>query len=1261
MAIMYRNGGAGNDLIDSSLAIGPIQIQGRGGDDTITGGIFNDKLYGEDGNDVIAGGLGADSLRGGAGADIFVISRADMGMGDDHILDFEGAGNGSVSGDDVIHFTGFSTNATLTFVRQSGDDHIYLIRDGSAASLVKIAYSGAARLVAGDYLFLGAVAPGSNQAPVAGADTATVLASGPRTLTLAATALLANDSDGDGDALHITEVGTAAHGTLTLNTNGTPVNFADDFITYTPAAGYAGSDTFNYTVSDGTASVTGMVTVTVQAQTIPTALTYRNGGNGNDLIDTSLAAGPQYIQGRAGNDTVIGGGSDDKLYGNDGDDILNGGGGADSLSGGAGADTYVIAKSDLSGRAESIMDFDGAGNGGAGGDVIRLLGFGAGATLTFVRQAGKDHVYQINDGGFVAQLKIAYTGTTALVAGDYVFTGVTPPANQPPIAGPVAVSTRTNAIVSGKLPATDGDGDAVTFSLVTGPAHGTLKLGGDGGYIYAPGAGYSGADAFTVRLNDGYGGVTQALVSIDVQASAADPAPWRDTSAATQLVFVQRDGTSGSFYVAADMARVTKGGAVVADWTDKGVILGVPQGDGYLLETITGGVTTTRPLAVGEVIAAAGQSNMEGWFTAPGYSHAPQASIYQWAPPTDDTAGHWTSATGAGAIAFAETLRLAEPDLPIGFVTGAVGGTKLLEASNVRYWMATGAGTLYQDLLDQVAAASHGQTGVLLWNQGEADSATRVDPAAYADGLRTLFSRFDRDIAPERIVISGLAFTRGNADALRLAQASVATADGHIIYVPTTPTIETWDDTHLTVTARIFQATEDAMALLAAKGISVPGLTRAWGTMAADVLTGNALIDILQGGGGNDSLSGADGNDIIRGEAGADRVQGDAGNDALSGGIDNDTVDGGAGNDDVFGDAGHDVLTGGDGADLLDGGGGADTLSGQAGDDSYIVDNIGDVVSEVDGEGVDTVYARLNYTLTAYVENLILDGKEPIGGTGNDLANTMTGNDTANFLSGLGGRDSLLGGSGNDTLDGGDGDDFLMGGSGTDSLIGGEGDDTYYVESGDVVSETSTGGSDTVVSQVSYILPYYVEAVVLGGRSPISATGTDENNSLTGNVNGNLLDGAGGNDTLAGLSGNDSLRGGQGNDWLLGGDSADRLVGGVGADTLSGDASKRAQDTFVFETLADSGLGAGNRDIVTDFDSQDIFDVSLIDANTAVAGDQSFQFVGTAAFSAAGQIRYSVVAGGMLIELNVDSDLGADAEILLLNPLATPGVTDFQL
>ena len=88
-------------------------------------------------------------------------------------------------------------------------------------------------------------------------------------------------------------------------------------------------------------------------------------------------------------------------------------------------------------------------------------------------------------------------------------------------------------------------------------------------------------------------------------------------------------------------------------------------------------------------------------------------------------------------------------------------------------------------------------------------------------------------------------------------------------------------------------------------------------------------------------------------------------------------------------------------------------------------DNIGDLVMEGFGEGIDTVVSSVSFTLVANLEGLTLTGRTAINGTGNELANLIIGNTGANMLNGGAGNDMLMGGLGKDTLTGGDGADVF--------------------------------------------------------------------------------------------------------------------------------------------------------------------------------------------------------------------------------------------
>jgi Ca2+-binding RTX toxin-like protein len=245
-------------------------------------------------------------------------------------------------------------------------------------------------------------------------------------------------------------------------------------------------------------------------------------------------------------------------------------------------------------------------------------------------------------------------------------------------------------------------------------------------------------------------------------------------------------------------------------------------------------------------------------------------------------------------------------------------------------------------------------------------------------------------------------------------------------------------------------------------------------------------------------------------------------------------ITGNSGDNILSGLTGNDVLIGNAGNDLLDGGTGADDMSGGLGDDSYVVDDIGDQVTELTGEGNDTVWSGINYTLGDNVENLVLTGTAAIKGTGNSLNNTMVGNTADNQLFGLSGNDILTGLGGNDWLDGG---------TGADTMSGGLGDDTYIVDNaGDLVVEFEGEGTDTVQSSVSTTLTDNVENLTLSGSASINGTGNELDNVITGNSGNNALYGLGGNDSLIGSNGNDTLDGGTGADIMSGGSGNDTYI-----------------------------------------------------------------------------------------------------------------------
>jgi Ca2+-binding RTX toxin-like protein len=265
----------------------------------------------------------------------------------------------------------------------------------------------------------------------------------------------------------------------------------------------------------------------------------------------------------------------------------------------------------------------------------------------------------------------------------------------------------------------------------------------------------------------------------------------------------------------------------------------------------------------------------------------------------------------------------------------------------------------------------------------------------------------------------------------------------------------------------------------------------------------------------------------------------------------------------------------------------------------------------------------------------------------NDLIETFSGNDTAHGgagndnLNGNAGNDRLFGEAGNDSLFGGDGNDRLDGGAGNDRMEGGRGNDHYMVDSAQdriqgEIGFSQGGGIDTVESLIDFTLTSNLEILRLQGTADLNGTGGFAPESLVGNSGRNTLNGGGGNDQLNGKAGDDVLQGGNG---------ADTLVGDLGA------------DVFLYLANGESNPGQGVRDVINGFDrgaTQDIIDLSAIDANLFTGADDAFRFIGVTRFSAlgaasAGELRVQGLGGpnACLVEGDRDGNGVADLQIFI--------------
>jgi Ca2+-binding RTX toxin-like protein len=394
----------------------------------------------------------------------------------------------------------------------------------------------------------------------------------------------------------------------------------------------------------------------------------------------------------------------------------------------------------------------------------------------------------------------------------------------------------------------------------------------------------------------------------------------------------------------------------------------------------------------------------------------------------------------------------------------------------------------------------------------------------------------------------------------------------------------------------------------------------AWGNDLDNVITGNDAANYIFGGVGADSMIGGKGNDSYGIDNPGDKVIETAG-----GGFDDVNVSAAnsivytltagqeieklsCSNNHAYGLIGNEfdnIILGNDFENFIDGDGGSDSLRGGGGNDVYVVDNPGDAILEFVGAGNDTVLAHSSYTLQ---DEVSIETMRAFDLASTD-AITLTGNNLANAIYGNAGDDILMGAGGNDTL---------VGNGGFDRLYGGTGDDIFVVTTGNDVIEGANGGTDHVLTEQDFALTTGQEIEWLQARYQDSTTGL----TLIGNEYGNHIVGAAGDDVLAGKEGDDTLAGLGGVDLLKGGTGADRFVfrdGDTGATAATAD------------TIADFGHAQGDR-----------IDLSQIDANTGVAGNQAFTLHASGDDHVAGALWLTQSGNDALVNMDTNGDGQAD-------------------
>lgn len=298
-------------------------------------------------------------------------------------------------------------------------------------------------------------------------------------------------------------------------------------------------------------------------------------------------------------------------------------------------------------------------------------------------------------------------------------------------------------------------------------------------------------------------------------------------------------------------------------------------------------------------------------------------------------------------------------------------------------------------------------------------------------------------------------------------------------------------------------------------------------------IVGNDYDNIIDGKGGTNKLYGGKGDDtyIINASNANDTIYeySDGGVDTVKSSVTyritnkyvenliltgNDNIDGRGNNQANYieGNSASNVLRGAGGNDTLYGGGGVDSLYGGADDDTYIVDNNTTLVKELADEGIDTVLASVDYTLTNHVENLTLTGTENLSGTGNTMDNIIIGNSGDNIIEGKKGNDTLQGGEGSDTyvFNRGDGEDTIIESGSTykftDAISFGTGinvEDVKFTKSGNDLIVSIIGTDNKITIKDSNINPdnrieqfIFANGTVIDGKKFYELTTNIEHNKV---------------------------------------------------------------------------------------------------------------------------------------------------------------------
>jgi hypothetical protein len=691
---------------------------------------------------------------------------------------------------------------------------------------------------------------------------------------------------------------TLTYSVATAPANGTLTSFdaATGTFTYLPNAGYFGPDSFSFQANDGSGAPNALSNVATVSIMV-------NFGNNAPVANSSNLA--------TNEDVAIPG----TLSGTDGDN--------DPL-------TYAIATGPSQG---SITAFDS--NTGA-------------FTYTPNPNASDSDSFSFRVfDGFEESAPATVTITINAI-------------NDPPVANAATLTTRTGKTEVSVLTATDVEGDPLSFSIVSAPAHGTVTITNalTGEYTYTANAGFSGSDSFTFRANDGTDDSEPATVNITVGPNSA---PIATNGGLTTRANVDKAGMltatdPDSDPIQFSIVTAPSHGTVVITNTATGAYTYTPNpgysgtdsfafraNDGIFdsaLGTVSVVVAANQDPALVSPLPRRGATEKQ-LFTA-------QIPVNAFVDPDDDSLTYTATLENGAPLPAWLTFNPANRTFS-GTPTNANVGTIALRVIATDPNGARGEGTftltvlnvndapvLQKPISDQTATTGKGFSLVLA-----ADMFVDVDAG---DTLTYTARLSDGSPLPAWLTFDSVTRTFSGTPA------GEKVGSYRVI-------VRATDQSGISIA--------DEFDLVVKLGGSSSGggqngkpkkLNRILGSSKSDVLKGMRLGDRIVGGNGNDLMRGLQGDDLMLGGDGMERMVGGSGNDTLIGGRGADVLFGGAGDDMLVAGETTDlqrsfaesaeinqqaiasnILKGGKGNDLLVSGGRSDVMIGGAGRDTFVL------------------------------------------------------------------------------------------------------------------------------------------------------------------------------------------------------------------------------------------------------------------------------------------------------------------------------------